>query len=212
MKDNIIKDFDQFKQVNESDMTLLSFISGMAGEQLGKTVKERAVAKLLEYFGVPNIDPNDPQGKKQWITILFEKIIGEVSLKDMDDFLLGKRPLNDIKYWPEKISKALRRQIIAQGPNPGDVVNLLGIEPDKFLGRLISNMYTEYILDEKRLEQSILALWRLVTQEEFIPQKDAGEVYKEAYSGLSDEQKEKVEGSTWQNSMNQLDFFKRKGG
>jgi len=63
MKDNIIKDFDHFKKVNESDMSLLGFISGLAGDQLEKAVKERATAMVLEYFGVPPIDPNNPETK-----------------------------------------------------------------------------------------------------------------------------------------------------
>ena len=63
MKDNIIKDFDQFKEVNESDVTLLGFLTNQAGEQIGKTIRGRATAYLLEFFGVPPLDPNNTQGK-----------------------------------------------------------------------------------------------------------------------------------------------------
>ena len=72
-------------------------------------------------------------------------------------------------------------------------------------------MYTEYILDEKRLEQMIVALWRLVMKEDYIPQKDADEIYKEEYNKLSAEQKEKVDGSVWKASMKQKDFVRTKG-
>jgi hypothetical protein len=211
MKDNIIKDFDHFKKVNESDMTLFGLISGMAGDQIAKSAKERATAMVLEYFGVPPIDPNNPETKSLWISELFIKLMGEVSLKDMDDFLLGRRSINDQKYWTEKFAKALKYQIVQIGPRPADVINLLGVTPSGFLGRLITNMYTEYILDEKRLEQLIIAVWRLVAKEDFIPQKKAGEIYDEAYDKLSQEQKDRVEGSVWKASMQQKDFARTKG-
>jgi hypothetical protein len=210
MKDNIIKDFDHFKKVNESDMSLLGFISGLAGDQLEKAVKERATAMVLEYFGVPPIDPNNPETKSQWITELFIKLMGEVSLDDMDEFLKGK-PINDSKYWVPKLAKALKYQIVQIGPRPADVINLLGVTPSGFLGRLITNMYTEYILDEKRLEQLIISLWRLVAKEEFIPQKRAGEIYDEAYDKLTQAQKDRVDGSVWKASMKQKDFARTKG-
>jgi hypothetical protein len=210
MKDKIIKDFDHFKKVNESDMSLLGFISGLAGDQLEKAVKERATAMVLEYFGVPPIDPNNPETKSQWISELFIKVMGEVSLKDMDEFLKGKS-INDSKYWVPKLAKALKYQIVQIGPRPADVINLLGVTPSGFLGRLITNMYTEYILDEKRLEQLILAVWKLVAKEEFIPQKKAGEIYDEAYDKLSQEQKDRVDGSVWKASMKQKDFARTKG-
>lgn len=210
MKDNIIKDFDHFKKVNESDMSLLGFISGLAGDQLEKAVKERATAMILEYFGVPPIDPNNPETKSQWITELFIKVMGEVSLPDMDEFLKGKA-INDQKYWVPKLAKALKYQIVQIGPRPADIINLLGVTPSGFLGRLITNMYTEYILDEKRLEQLIISLWRLVAREEFIPQKKAGEIYDEAYNKLTDEQKERVDGSVWKASVKQKDFARTKG-
>jgi hypothetical protein len=72
-------------------------------------------------------------------------------------------------------------------------------------------MYTEYILDEKRLEQLIISLWRLVAREEFIPQKKAGEIYDEAYDKLTQAQKDRVDGSVWKASMKQKDFARTKG-
>ena len=212
MKDKIIKDFDRFKEVNESDMTLFGLLSGMAGDSLEKAAKQRATAMILEYFGVPPIDPNNPEGKGQWITEFFIKLVSEVTLKDCDKFILGQMPLNDEEYWVPKIAKTLKYQIIQLGrPSAGDVIAFLGVTPNGFIGRLISNMYTEFILDEKRLEQTIVALWRLVMKEDFIPQKKADEIYREAYNKLSDEQKDKVDGSVWKASMKQKDFARTKG-
>jgi hypothetical protein len=212
MKDKIIKDYDQFKKVNESDMTLFGLLGGMAGDSLEKAVKQRATAMILEYFGVPKIDPNNPEGKGQWITEFFIKLISEVSLPDCDKFLNGQMPINDADYWVPKIAKTLKYQIIQLGkPSAGDVIAFLGVTPSGFLGRLISNMYTEYILDEKRLEQTILGLWRLVMKEDFIPQKKADEIYKEEYNKLTQAQKDKVEGSVWKASMKQKDFARTKG-
>jgi hypothetical protein len=211
MKDKIIKDFDHFKKVNESNITLLGLLGGMAGDSLEKAAKQRATAMILEYFGVPPIDPNNPQGKVQWISELFIKLLSEVSLPDCDKFISGEKALNDQEYWVPKIAKALKYQIQGFGPHPGEVINFLGITPSGFLGRLITNMYTEYILDEKRLEQMIVALWRLVAKEDFIPQKKADEIYKEEYSKLTQEQKDKVEGSVWKASMKQKDFARTKG-
>ena len=211
MKNIIIKDFDQFKKVNESDMTLFSFLAGQAGDQIAKAAKERATAMIFEYFGVPPIDPNNPESKSQWITELFYKVIGEVSLKDMDNFLLGRKSLNDEEYWIPILSKALKRQIVQIGPRPSDVIDLIGVTPSGFLGRLITNMYTEFILDEKRLQQLIISVWRLVAKEEFIPQKDANEIYRDAYKELTPEQQEKVGGSIWQSAMKNQDYIRTKG-
>jgi hypothetical protein len=212
MKDKIIKDYDQFKKVNESDMSLFGFLAGQVGGSLEKAAKQRALAMVLEYFGVPKIDNNDPQGKSQWITELFVKIMSEVSLPDCDRFLDGSLAINDSKYWVPRIAKALKYQIIQLGrPSAGDVVEFLGVTPGGFLGRLITNMYSEYILDEKRLEQTILALWKLVMKEDFIPQRKADEIYQAEYDKLTDEQKEKVEGSVWKASMKQKDFARTKG-
>ena len=211
MKDKIIKDYDQFKKVNEADMPLFGFLAGLAGDSLEKAAKQRATAMIFEYFGVPPIDPNNPQGKAQWISELFIKLVSEVTLKDCDKFILGQMALNDEEYWIPKIAKALKYQIVQIGPRPADFINLLGVTPSGFLGRLLTNMYTEYILDEKRLEQMIVAVWRLVMKEDFIPQKKADEIYKEEYNKLSAEQKEKVDGSVWKASMKQKDFVRTKG-
>jgi hypothetical protein len=211
MEDKIIKDFYHFKKVNEADMTLFGWLAGQAGDSLEKAAKQRATAMILEYFGVPPVDPNNPQGKTQWITELFIKLMSEVTLPDCDKFISGEMPLNDEEYWVPKIAKALKYQIQGFGPHPGEVINFLGITPSGFLGRLITNMYTEYILDEKRLEQTIVALWRLVMKEDFIPQKKADEIYKEEYNKLTQEQKDKVDGSVWKASMKQKDFARTKG-
>jgi hypothetical protein len=211
MKDKIIKDFDQFKELNESGMTLFGMLAGMAGDSLEKAAKQRATAMILEYFGVPPIDPNNPQGKIEWISELFVKLMSEVTLPDCDKFISGEKALNDEEYWVPKIAKALKYQIQGFGPHPGEVIAFLGITPSGFLGRLITNMYTEFILDEKRLEQTIVTLWRLVMKEDFIPQKKADEIYKEEYNKLTQEQKDKVEGSVWKASMKQKDFTRTKG-
>lgn len=212
MKDKIIKDFDQFKELNESGMTLFGMLAGMAGDSLEKAAKQRATAMILEYFGAPQIDPNNPEGKGQWITELFVKLMSEVTLPDCDKFISGEKALNDEEYWVPKIAKTLKYQIIQLGrPSAGDVIAFLGVTPNGFIGRLISNMYTEFILDEARLEQTIVTLWRLVMKEDFIPQKKADEIYKEEYNKLTQEQKDKVEGSVWKASMKQKDFARTKG-
>jgi hypothetical protein len=210
MSNGIIKDFDQFKKVNESDMSLFGWIAGQAGNQLGKTIKEKATSMLLEYMGIPSGDPNDPEGRGQWIREIFVKVIGNTSLEEMDEIIKGNIPVNSGDFWCEKIAKALKEQIIDSGPRASDVINLLGVTTEGFIGRLITNMYREFILDEKNLEQMLVAAWRLVTEEEFIPQKDAGELYREAYDKLTPEQKKKVQGSVWKSSMGQMDFLKRK--
>lgn len=212
MKDKIIKDYDQFKKVNESNLTLMGLLGGMAGDSLEKAIKQRATAMIFEYFGVPKLeDPNNTEGKAQWITEFFIKLMSEVSLPDCDRFLDGSLALNEEKYWLPKIAKTLKYQIVQMGPRAFDVIQLLGVTPSGFLGRLITNMYTEFILDEKRLEQVIVALWRLVMKEDFIPQKKADEIYQEEYNKLTDKQKEKVEGSVWKASMKQKDFARTKG-
>ena len=211
MKSGIIKDFDKFKEVSESDMSLLSWISGQAGNVMGKAVRERVTSMVLEWAGVPPADPNNPEGKGEWIREVFVKTISHVTLPEMDEFIKGKA-INDSKFWAEKMSKALKEQLVDSGPRTSDVVNFLGVTPDGFIGRMIANMYREYILDEKKLEQTIIGLFNLVTKEEFIPQEDAGEVYKKAFAQLTPEQKERAEGSVWQSSVEQSDFLKRKGG
>ena len=212
MKDKIIKDYDQFKKVNESGMTLIGLLGGMAGDSLEKAIKQRGTAMIFEYFGVPKLDdPNNTQGKTQWITEFFIKLMSEVSLPDCDNFLDGSVDINDETYWLPKIAKTLKYQIVLMGPKAFDIIELLGVTPSGFLGRLITNMYTEFILDEKRLEQVIVALWRLVAKEDFIPQKKANEIYKEEYAKLTDKQKAKVEGSVWKASMKQKDFARTKG-
>lgn len=212
MKNGIIKDFDKFKEVSESDMTLLSFLSGQVGDQLGKAVRERVTSMVLDWAGIPAADPNNPDGKGEWIRELFVKTISHVTLPEMDKILKGAS-INNMEFWAKKMSKALKEQIIDSGdPSVSDVVNFLGVTPDGFIGRLIANVYREYILDEVKLEQTIIALFNLVTKEEFIPQEDAGEVYQKAYDQLTPAQKERAGGSVWKASAEQSDFLKRKGG
>jgi hypothetical protein len=211
MKSSIIKDFDQFKEVNESDMSLLSWLAGQAGDQIGKAAKERATSMVLDYMGIPADDPNNPETRGQWLREIFVKIIGGLSFEEMDEILLGDG--FSVDFWVPKIAHALKEQIIDMGkPSAGMVCNFLGVSSEGFIGRLITNMYREYILDEKKLEQTIRGLWRLVATQEFIPQEDAGEIYKEAYSKLTPAQKEKLEGSVWKSSVKNMDFLKRKGG
>ena len=212
MKDKIIKDFDQFKELNESGMTLFGLLGGMAGDSLEKAIRQRGTAYILEYFGAPQIDPNNPEGKGQWITEFFIKLMSEVTLPDCDKFLKGQMDINEEDYWVPKIAKTLKYQIIQLGrPSAGDVIAFLGVTSNGFIGRLISNMYTEFILDEARLEQVLVGLWRLVMREDFIPQKKADEIYKEEYNKLTQAQKDKVEGSVWKASMKQKDFARTKG-
>jgi hypothetical protein len=212
MKNNIIKDYDQFKEVNETDMGLLRFVTGIAGDQLEKTIKQRVTSMVLEYMGIPGGDPNDPQGKGEWIREIFVKTVANVSLKEMDKIISGEIKYNNEEFWVEKLAKALKEHLVDTGPSSRQVVNFIGVTPDGFIGRLISNSWREYILNEKRLEQTLKALWRLVATQEFIPQQDANEIYDEAVSKLTPEQREKIEGSSWQYSTKQSDLLKRKGG
>jgi hypothetical protein len=213
MKNIIIKDFDKFKEISESDMTLLSFLGGQVGAQIGRTIKQQVVTKIFEYMGIPSEDPNDPNSGTAWIKGVITRTLASVSPQEMDDILTGRIPLNSSKFWVDRIAKALKEQIVLSNtPSAGGLIRFLGVAPDKFIGRLISNTFVEFILDEERLKQSLLAVWAVVVEDEYIPQKDAGEVYQKAVSELTPEQQKRLEGSTWQSSQMQKDFLKRKGG
>lgn len=212
MGKNIIRDFDRFKRINESgDMTLLGFLGSQVGPQIEKVIKQRVLSMVLEYMGIPADDPNSPEGKGQWIREIFVKTMSEVSLDEMDEILKGTRLLNDSKFWVPKIAKSLKAQIIDSGtPSASGINSLLGISNEGFLGRLITNSFREFILDERNLERMLVAAWRLLAKEEFIPRKDSDEIYKEAYNRLTPEQQKKVPGSVWKASMSQQDWLRRK--
>lgn len=213
MKNSIIKDFDKFKEVNESDMTLLSFLGGQIGSQIGRTIKEQVATKIFEYMGISSEDPNSPSIGSAWIKGVITKTLASVSPQEMDEILVGRIPLNSSDFWIDRIAKAIKEQIIdSSTPSASGLIQWLGVKPDKFIGRLITNTFREFILDEAKLKQSLLAVWALVVEDEYIPQKDAGEVYQKAISELTPEQQKRLDGSTWQSSQMQKDFLKRKGG
>lgn len=214
MKDSIIKDFDQFKEVNESDQTLFQFLMGQAGPQLTKALKQKATSYILSYMGIPEgEDPSNPEGKGQWIREIFVKLVANLSMEEIEDIIEGRIKFTNEEFWAERLAKTLKEQIIDSGvPSARDVINLLGVTPGGFIGRLITNSWREYILDEKKLEQTIIGAWRLMVKEEFIPQRDADEIYKDSLSKLTPEQRKKVEGTTWSYSVKQSDLLKRKGG
>ena len=209
MKKNIIiKDFDNFKAVNEKigDQTLFGFATGQLGDQLGKSIEESLIIKLMEYMG---INPETDNKIAQFIKEVFVKTIANMSWDEKDDVLWGRIPLTDSEYWADKLSVSVREVLLDQVPAT-QIISGMGLEKDKFLGRLIMNAYRETFTDQATIKQMILGLWNLVADAEFIPHKDANQIYKEAYAKLTPAQKEKAKGSAWEASVNQSDILKRK--
>jgi hypothetical protein len=209
MKKNIIiKDFDNFKSVNEKigDQTFFGFATGQLGDQLEDSIEESIIIKLMEYMG---INPETDNKVAQFIKEVFVKTIANMSWDEKDDVLWGRIKMTDSDYWSDALSVSIREALIDEVPAVS-IINWMGLEKDKFLGRIVMNAYRESFTDQATIKQMILGLWNLVSDAEFIPHKDANQIYKEAYAKLTPAQKEKAKGSAWEASINQSDILKRK--
>jgi hypothetical protein len=210
MKKNIIiKDFDNFKSVNEKigDQTFFGFATGQLGDQLEDSIEESIIIKLMEYIG---INPETDNRVSQFIKEVFVRTISNMTPKEKDDVLWGRILLSDTDYWTDLLSVSIREELLTNGPTAGEIISWMGLEKDKFLGRMMMNAYRETFTDQATIKQMLLAVWNLATETEFIPHKDANQIYKEAYAKLTPAQKEKAKGSAWEASMNQSDILKRK--
>jgi hypothetical protein len=206
-KYNVISDFDEFRSLNEErGLTLFNFAANQFGSQIVDSAKQTIVLKILEYFGVK------PEGGdfSEWIKEVITKLVAGLSGPEMDKLLFGSQKFSDADYWCPKLAKAITETLIDGYPSVNDVINWMGLDKDKFLGRLVLNTYRETFTDEETVEQMIRGIWNLVSTTEFIPRKDANEIYDKAYSKLTPAQKKKIEGTTWQSSMKQADILRGK--
>lgn len=205
-KNRIIRDFDQFKSLNE-DQSLLSFLSGELGGQIQKTVKESLLNYVMEYFGIP-VDSQNPY--TIWILEVFKKVSANMGMDEMDDILEGRQAIDDGEFWVPRITEALMETIEDKGPKPSEVVgDFLGLDTNKFLGRLLMNALRDNLYNENKLKRNLLAVWNLVSEAEFIPREEAGDVYKQAMGELSDEQRLKAKQSgLWNTAIKQTDTLK----
>jgi hypothetical protein len=205
-KNTIIKDFDQFRSLNENQ-SLFSFLTTELGSKFEKTVKESLLNWVMEYFGIP-VDSQNPA--TIWILEVFKKIAANMPPSEMDDVLEGRQSVDDGEFWVPKITEALLEVIKDRGPHPAQIVgDWLGLDTNKFLGRLLMNAIRDNMYNENKLKRNLLSIWNLVAEEEFIPREEAGDVYKEAIGELSDEQKLKAKKSgLWNSSIKQADILK----
>jgi hypothetical protein len=205
-KNTIIKDFDQFRSLNE-DQSLFSFLTTELGSKFQKSLEESIYNWVMEYFGVPT-DSQNPA--TIWILEMFKKIAANMPKSEMDDVLEGRQLVDDGEFWVPKITEALLEVIKDRGPHPAQIVgDWLGLDTNKFLGRLLMNAIRDNMYNENKLKRNLLSIWNLVAEEEFIPREEAGDVYKEAIGELTDEQKLKAKKSgLWNSAIKQADILK----
>lgn len=206
-KNTIIKDFDQFKSLNE-DQSLFSFLTTELGSKFEKTVKESLLNWLMEYFGVP-VDSQNPA--TIFIAEMFKKIAANMPPSEMDDVLEGRQSIDDGEFWVPKIVDAFLETIEdGWGAKPAEIVkDWLGLDTNKFLGRLLMNTIRDNMYNENKLKRNLLSIWNVMAEAEFIPREEAGDVYKEAIGELTDEQKLKAEKSgLWNSAIKQADILK----
>jgi len=205
-KNTIIKDFDQFRSLNE-DQSLFSFLTTELGSKFEKTVKESLLNWLMEYFGVP-VDSQNPA--TIWILEVFKKIAANMPPSEMDDVIEGRQAIDDGEFWVPKITEAFLEVIKDRGPHPAEIVgDWLGLDTNKFLGRLLMNAIRDNMYNENKLKRNLLSIWNVMAEAEFIPREEAGDVYKEAIGELTDEQKLKAKKSgLWNSAIKQADILK----
>jgi hypothetical protein len=202
----IIKDFDRFKFLNE-DQTLLGLLTGELGSQVEKAGKEAITNYAMEYFGIP-VDSENPA--TIWILELFKKIMANMSNRDLEEILEGRQSIDDGEFWVPKVVDAFLETIQDRGPQPALIVgDWLGLDTNKFLGRLLMNAIRNNLYNRSKLQRNLLSLWNLASDAEFIPREEAGDIYKEAMGELSDEQKKKVKDSgLWNSAIKQADTLR----
>jgi hypothetical protein len=203
MRNNIIRGFEEFKAINE-EQTLFSFLTGQIGGQVEKAVKEKIVIMVAEYFGIPMESENPITN---FIRDVIVKLIADLPPSDMDDFLLGRRAINDRKYWSPKIAKAFQEALMDQ-VSSYRVLEFMGLDKNSLFGRLVSNVYRSTIEDVDKIQEALEGAWNLVATNEFIPSKKASEIYDEALDKLTPAQRAQAEKSVWGGSMRQVSRIK----
>ena len=204
-KNNVIRDFNEFRSLNEKEgLTFFNFAANQFGDEILDSAKQTIIIKVLEYFGVKP----DRGGFSDWIKEVVTKLVTDLSSEDLDEVLLGDNFV-DQDFWCPKLAKAITELLKEGNPSAYEVLDWMGLDKDKFLGRLVLNTYIETFTEEETVEQMLRGIWNLVSNTEFIPYKDADEIYKESYAKLSPAQKEKIKGTTWQSATRQSDVLRR---
>ena len=204
-KNNIIKNFDNFKNLNE-DQSLLSFLSGQVSSTMEESLKEQITKYVLDYFGIA--EEVQPGTVAFYIKAIFIKVIGQMSFKEMDAILLGRQSIDDGEYWAEKLAKATT-SVLSLEVSTNELVRSMGLDPEEIVGRIIGHAIDGIIRDEKEIERIIKAAWNVLYKKQFIPDVDSGELYKQAFNALPADQQAKVKGnSLWGSSVRQADTLR----
>ena len=203
-KNNIIKNFDNFKNLNE-DQSLLSFLSGQVSSTMEESLKEQITKYVLDYFGIA--EEVQPGTVAYYIKDIFIAVIGQMSFKEMDAILLGRQSIDDGEYWAEKLAKATTH-VLSKNVATNQIVTAMGLDPEAIVG-IISHAIDHIIRDEKEIERLIKAAWNVLYKKQFIPDVDSGELYKQAFNALPADQQAKVKGnSLWGSSVRQADTLR----
>lgn len=207
IRNNVIRDFDNFKSLNEEgEQSLYSFASGEIVKSVGDSIKGQVTKYVLDYFKIG--DKFEPGSFGFFVRDIFVTTIEKLSLREMDDLLLGRQSIDDGEYWAEKIAKSTT-YVLSKEVATSQIVRNLGFDPEGILGRILTHAIDGVIRDEKEVERLIKAAWNVLYRKQYIPDVDSGELYQKAVSKLTPEQKSKLSGKTlWGSSVRQADVLR----